>query len=75
VLGELARHDILASFFVTGRQLARPGGRELAERARAAGHWIGNHTLTHSVMFADSDDAEHLFRHDPEHRSGMMPNA
>jgi len=56
VLGELARHDILASFFVTGRQLARPGGRNLAERARAAGHWIGNHTLNHSVMFGDSDD-------------------
>src|SRR5580658_5217360 len=56
VLDELARHDILASFFVTGRQLARPGGRDLAERAHAAGHWIGNHTLTHSIMFGDSDD-------------------
>ena len=37
-------------------ELARPGGRDLAERAHAAGHWIGNHTLTHSVMFGDSDD-------------------
>ncbi|MGH6972531.1 MAG: hypothetical protein ACREEQ_13070 [Caulobacteraceae bacterium] len=24
--------------------------------------------------FADSDDAEHSFRHDPERCSGMMPN-
>ena len=32
VLDELARRGILASFFVTGRQLARPGARDLAER-------------------------------------------
>ena len=57
VLDELARRAILASFFVIGRQLARPGARALAERARDEGHWIGNHTLTHSVMFGDSDEA------------------
>jgi peptidoglycan/xylan/chitin deacetylase (PgdA/CDA1 family) len=57
VLDELAQRGIPASFFVTGRQLARPGARALAERARDEGHWIGNHTLTHSVMFGDSDDA------------------
>ena len=56
VLEELARRRILASFFVIGRQLARPGARALAERARDEGHWIGNHTLTHSIMFGDSDD-------------------
>ena len=57
VLDELARRRILASFFVTGRQLGRPRARDLAERAHAEGHWIGNHTLTHSIMFGDSDDA------------------
>jgi peptidoglycan/xylan/chitin deacetylase (PgdA/CDA1 family) len=57
VLDEMARRGILASFFVVGRQLARPGARDLAERARDAGHWIGNHTLTHKFMFGDSDDA------------------
>jgi peptidoglycan/xylan/chitin deacetylase (PgdA/CDA1 family) len=57
VLDEMARRRILASFFVVGRQLARPGARDLALRARDEGHWIGNHTLTHSVMFGDSDDA------------------
>ena len=56
VLDELAARAIPASFFVTGRALARPGARSLAERAHAEGHWIGNHTLTHSVMFGDSDD-------------------
>jgi peptidoglycan-N-acetylglucosamine deacetylase len=57
VLDVLAQHAIQASFFVTGRQLVRSGARALAERARDEGHWIGNHTLTHSVMFGDSDDA------------------
>jgi len=34
-----------ATFFVVGEQLrAHP---ELAERAVAEGHWLGNHTLTH----------------------------
>jgi peptidoglycan/xylan/chitin deacetylase (PgdA/CDA1 family) len=57
VLDQLAERRIPASFFVTGRQLARPGARALAERARDEGHWIGNHTLTHSIMFGDCDDA------------------
>jgi len=57
VLDELARRGVLASFFVVGRQLARPGARDLAERARDEGHWIGNHTLTHKIMLGDSDDA------------------
>jgi peptidoglycan-N-acetylglucosamine deacetylase len=56
VLEELARRSIRASFFVTGRQLKRDGARQLAERAKDEGHWIGNHTLTHSVMFGDSDE-------------------
>jgi peptidoglycan-N-acetylglucosamine deacetylase len=57
VLDELARRRLLASFFVIGRQLARPGARDLARRAFDEGHWIGNHTLTHSLMFGDSDEA------------------
>ena len=56
VLDDLAAADVLATFFVVGDQLARPGARELAERAAAEGHWIGNHTLTHSVPFGASDD-------------------
>jgi peptidoglycan-N-acetylglucosamine deacetylase len=56
VLDELARRGILATFFVVGRRLARPGGLDLARRARDAGHWIGNHTLTHGEMLGDSGD-------------------
>jgi peptidoglycan/xylan/chitin deacetylase (PgdA/CDA1 family) len=56
VLDVLRDHDVLTSFFVTGQQLDLPGGRALVERAHAAGHWIGNHTYSHSVQFGESDD-------------------
>jgi peptidoglycan/xylan/chitin deacetylase (PgdA/CDA1 family) len=56
VLDVLRDHDVLTSFFVTGRQLELPGSRALAECAREAGHWIGNHTFSHSVQFGESDD-------------------
>lgn len=49
VLDVLAKHRILASFFVLGAKLADPGRRAIAKRAHAEGHWIGNHTMTHST--------------------------
>ncbi|MEY2455720.1 MAG: peptidoglycan-N-acetylglucosamine deacetylase [Acidimicrobiaceae bacterium] len=60
VLDVLAERDVLATFFVVGEQLAKPGGRALAERARAGGHWIGNHTMTHSVPFGDQPEQAYL---------------
>jgi len=56
VLDILSANGIRSTFFVVGDQLKQPGARELAERALAEGHWIGNHTLTHSVQFGDADD-------------------
>ena len=56
VLDVLRDHGVLASFFVTGAQLSLPGALALAQQARGAGHWIGNHTFSHSVQFGDSDD-------------------
>lgn len=47
VLAFLAERSIKATFFVVGEQLRTRDGRNLAERAQAEGHWIGNHTLTH----------------------------
>lgn len=47
VLTELSKRGIPATFFVVGRQLVRPGGYALTERAHAEGHWIGNHTWSH----------------------------
>lgn len=47
VLDALERHGIRSTFFVVGRKLD-DHGRELVQRAHSAGHWIGNHTFSHS---------------------------
>ena len=48
VLDVLSRRNIRSTFFVIGKNLAMPGRRALSERAKAEGHWVGNHTWTHS---------------------------
>lgn len=58
VLDILKDFGIRSTFFVIGEKLARPGMRALAERARNEGHWIGNHTLTHSKTFGSIDNQE-----------------
>jgi peptidoglycan/xylan/chitin deacetylase (PgdA/CDA1 family) len=49
VLDILARREIPALFCVLGERLARPELRRITERAHDEGHWIANHTYTHSV--------------------------
>jgi peptidoglycan/xylan/chitin deacetylase (PgdA/CDA1 family) len=61
VLRDLARRDIRSTFFAVGSKLLDPARRALLERAAAEGHWIGNHTFTHSVplgLRAEPDAAE-----------------
>ena len=53
VLDTLARHGIEATFFVIGNKLADPAARACVERAAAEGHWIGNHTWTHSLPLGE----------------------
>jgi peptidoglycan-N-acetylglucosamine deacetylase len=48
VLDLLADHGIPSTFFVIGSKLADPQARACAQRAYDEGHWIGNHTWTHS---------------------------
>ena len=48
VLDVLGRHGIASTFFVIGQKLLDPQARACAEQAHARGHWIGNHTWTHS---------------------------
>ena len=57
VLDLLARKGITATFFVIGDKLADPGAAALMREAHAAGHWIGNHTLTHSRALGEATDA------------------
>jgi peptidoglycan/xylan/chitin deacetylase (PgdA/CDA1 family) len=54
VLEVLKRHKILATFFVIGEKIAKSGGRSLAEYAARQGHWIGNHTYTHSIPLGNN---------------------
>jgi peptidoglycan/xylan/chitin deacetylase (PgdA/CDA1 family) len=49
VLDVLAKRGVAATFFVLGSKLADPAQRALAKRAHGEGHWIGNHTMTHST--------------------------
>ena len=60
VLDSLGKRGIKATFFVVGEKLVAPGRRLLSARAHSEGHWIGNHTYTHSVPLGlqrDSDTA------------------
>ncbi|WP_299654872.1 polysaccharide deacetylase family protein [uncultured Jannaschia sp.] len=56
VLDVLARHDIRTTFFVVGQNLV--ANRDIARRARDEGHWIGNHTWSHSFPFREKGDAD-----------------
>lgn len=56
VLDVLAERGVVATFFVIGDHLRRPGGRDLARRASAEGHRVGHHTTTHTVLLGLAED-------------------
>jgi peptidoglycan-N-acetylglucosamine deacetylase len=58
VLDVLAKAGIEASFFVLGSKLRDPARRAVAQRARAEGHWIGNHTFHHTQPLGLSPDPD-----------------
>lgn len=58
VLDILGDRGIKTTFFVIGDQLRHPGALQILQRAAGDGHWIGNHTMTHSIQFGDSEDPE-----------------
>jgi len=58
VLEVLARRRIPALFFVVGELLRDPARRALAERARAEGFPVGNHTLSHGTPLGRRGAAE-----------------
>ena len=62
VLEILDREKIRSTFFVIGRNLADPAAAALARKAHSAGHWIGNHTFSHSVALGDRPDPDHAAR-------------
>ncbi|TCZ55412.1 polysaccharide deacetylase family protein [Roseicella aquatilis] len=58
VLDLLARRRIPAMFFVVGEKLRDPARLALARRARAEGHPVGNHTLSHGTPLGRRGAAE-----------------
>jgi peptidoglycan-N-acetylglucosamine deacetylase len=52
ILDILARHQVHATFFVIGRFVRERAA--LVRRIRAAGHLVGNHTMTHPVLLFQS---------------------
>lgn len=59
VLDVLAKHHIKASFFIIGKKLlASKEARACVERAKAEGHWIGNHSFNHVYSLGDIDRAD-----------------
>ena len=56
VLDVLAQHGIKTSFYVIGRKMESEEGRAAVVRAKAEGHWIGNHSYSHSISLGASDD-------------------
>lgn len=54
VLSVLADWGIRSSFFVIGEKVEK--ARDLCARAHADGHWIGNHTWSHSAPLGQLHD-------------------
>ena len=57
VLDFLAHHDILATFFALGSKAVIERNAALLARAHQAGHWVGNHTWSHSTPLGELDEA------------------
>jgi peptidoglycan/xylan/chitin deacetylase (PgdA/CDA1 family) len=62
VLDVLSARRIPSTFFLIGEKLLNPDGRGLAARAHSDGHWIANHSLTHSVPLGEKPEAEYARR-------------
>ena len=54
VLDCLTRHGVKSTFFVLGQNVGQPPGLDLARRASREGHWIGNHTWSHTGRLGET---------------------
>jgi peptidoglycan-N-acetylglucosamine deacetylase len=60
VLDILGEARILATFFVIGQNLDKSAAAAgLIQQAHEAGHWIGNHTLSHTVALGDRPELDY----------------
>jgi peptidoglycan/xylan/chitin deacetylase (PgdA/CDA1 family) len=54
-LDVLAKHNLKTTFFAVGHKLEDKANREALERAKAEGHWIGNHSYSHGRSLGSAD--------------------
>lgn len=71
VLDELAQRGLPATFFVIGNLLVGEG-LDLAQRAVAEGHRLGNHTQTHSRLLGAAEDAAAVVAAEIEPTAGRL---
>jgi peptidoglycan-N-acetylglucosamine deacetylase len=65
VLDCLASHGVKATFFVLGKHAGRPECAALIRRALDEGHWVGNHTFSHTTplgLLAPDEAVSELLR-------------
>jgi peptidoglycan/xylan/chitin deacetylase (PgdA/CDA1 family) len=58
VLDLLAKYRIKATFFVCGKEILGESQRAILKRAKQEGHWIGNHTFSHTVQLGATGDPD-----------------
>jgi peptidoglycan/xylan/chitin deacetylase (PgdA/CDA1 family) len=62
ILAILVERGIKTTFFVLGNRISDPVGAALLDKIVAHGHWVGNHSFTHSVAFGDSAEPGYAIR-------------
>jgi len=60
ILDILKARGLRATFFALGKLAAEPEGYDVLIRAKAEGHWIGNHTMNHGTPLGESTDPRHV---------------
>jgi peptidoglycan-N-acetylglucosamine deacetylase len=58
----LARYRAQATFFVIGQKLLDKSSAGLLIEIKSAGHWIGDHTMSHSVDFGEQLGTAEAYR-------------
>jgi peptidoglycan/xylan/chitin deacetylase (PgdA/CDA1 family) len=58
VLDLLAKRGIKATFFVCGKELLGEPQHAILKRAKQEGHWLGNHTFSHTVQLGATGDPD-----------------
>ncbi len=59
VLEILEQRRIRSTFFAIGRNLDDPAAARLMGQTHAAGHWIGKHTLSHTIALGDRPERDY----------------